>query len=212
MNKIVFFTDGGCFKNPGFGSYSFVGVSGKKVFERSVYVDEETTNNRMEMEAIVDALKFALKNGYEEVHIYSDSEYCVNGITKWIHTWLKKAKKMANMDLWNQMYAFCCAMNNVTFHAVRGHSGVYGNEMADKLCSRSIARHIGSSLDRELRNGEDFSCRPVFSAGFFQWKRGLKVESKRLVQVVQPKDPVIVECQEKGLAKKWLEERGQNLK
>jgi ribonuclease HI len=98
----------------------------------------ETTNNRMEMTAILSALR-KLPDG-SSVKIYSDSTYCVTGLNQWRHGWKKKGwvkagKPILNADLWKELDKETYRVN-ATFVWVRGHNGTRGNEMADLLANK----------------------------------------------------------------------------
>lgn len=172
----VVFTDGGCESNPGRGSFGYVVIENKQtVYEHSTFFESETTNNRMELMGVIEALKFVVKNNHNSVHVLSDSEYVVKGITLWIGKWLKKGMKLSkkrdvmNKDLWMELYALCGLCKKLTFHLVKGHSGVYGNELVDSLCNEAIEAKTGSFLKRKLKSGESFFTRPRASFGFVSW-------------------------------------------
>jgi ribonuclease HI len=100
-----------------------------------------TTNNRMELTAVIEALA-ALKRGCR-VAIYTDSEYVRNGITSWIHNWKSRGwrtadrKPVKNIELWQRLDALA-AQHEVQWHWVRGHNGDPGNERADQLANRGV--------------------------------------------------------------------------
>ena len=145
------YTDGACSKNPGPGGYAFIVVKdGEKPL--SVYGGKEnTTNNNMELTAIVKALKFVVggKKKRIDVTIYSDSAYCVNSIVNgYIYFWelndwkTKSNTSVKNVELW-QEYLKIVRENKllkVNFVKVKGHSGDKYNEMVDKIAKRAIGQ------------------------------------------------------------------------
>ena len=138
--KVVLFTDGGCSGNPGPGGWAFVlkhPASGKEM-ERSGS-EKETTNNRMEMMAVIQGLS-ALKQS-SQVQLCSDSVYVGKGLLEWMPKWKangwkrregKTLKPVINEDLWKQLDALL-SKHKVTFQHVRGHSGHPENERCDQL-------------------------------------------------------------------------------
>jgi ribonuclease HI len=134
------FTDGACRGNPGPGGWGAVlRFNGR---ERELYGGErETTNNRMELMAAIQALE-ALKRRCK-VRITTDSTYVQKGITEWLANWKKKNWKTAsrkpvkNVDLWKRLDAIV-SQHEVEWHWVRGHSGHPENERADQLANRAI--------------------------------------------------------------------------
>ena len=129
---IIMYTDGACSGNPGPGGYGIVLISGKFRKELSMGF-RKTTNNRMELLAVIVGLE-NLKKVNSVVTIYSDSSYVVNAINKkWLFTWEKNNyKKRLNPDLWRrflEVYRKHC----VTFVWVRGHDGNIENERCDSL-------------------------------------------------------------------------------
>ena len=136
-NKAVkIYTDGACSGNPGKGGWGSILIYGDVVKELSGGEDN-TTNNRMELKAVIEALK-ALKSPCD-VEIYSDSAYVVNAFTqKWIDNWIKNnwktadKKSVKNVDLWQELLVLI-KTHNVTFKKVKGHSDNELNERCDKL-------------------------------------------------------------------------------
>lgn len=128
---MIIYTDGGCDPNPGRGGYGVVLIHGNYRKELSGGF-RLTTNNRMELTAVIEALK-ALKESCR-VKLYSDSEYVVNAINKgWVHNWIKKRwKKVKNPDLWQQLVELT-GKHQVQFIWVKGHAGIPGNERCDQL-------------------------------------------------------------------------------
>ncbi len=138
---VEIFTDGACSGNPGPGGWGAILRFG--AVEKELYGGEaDTTNNRMELMAAIQALE-ALKRPVT-VRLYTDSEYVKNGITKWIHGWKAKGWKTAdnkpvkNTDLWQRLEA-ARKPHSVEFHWVRGHDGHPENERADALARRGVA-------------------------------------------------------------------------
>ena len=134
-DPVRIFTDGACSGNPGPGGWG--AVLKWKDHEKELFGGEtETTNNRMEMMAAIQALEH-LKRG-TAVEITTDSTYLRDGITKWIHGWKKNGwktaakKEVKNRDLWQRLEA-AIEGHRVTWHWVRGHMGHAENEQADAL-------------------------------------------------------------------------------
>lgn len=140
MNDIVMYTDGACSGNPGPGGWGAVLMSGKH--RKELYGGErDTTNNRMEMMAVIRGIE-ALKRGCS-VDIYTDSTYVMKGITEWLDGWKKRGWRTAskqpvkNVDLWQRLEK-ALDRHEVNWHWVRGHTGVPENERADELARRGI--------------------------------------------------------------------------
>jgi ribonuclease HI len=134
------YTDGACKGNPGPGGWGALLVSGPH--ERELFGGErQTTNNRMELTAVIRALE-ALKRR-SRVELYTDSEYVKNGITEWLPAWKRRGWKTAdrkpvkNVDLWQALEA-AAARHEVHWHWVRGHAGHAENERADALANRGV--------------------------------------------------------------------------
>ena len=143
MEKIVIYTDGACSGNPGPGGWAAILISGD--FKKEISGgDKNTTNNIMELTAILEGLK-ALK--YEcEVEIYSDSAYSVNAFNQgWIYNWVKKGWKTAdgspvkNKEIWMELYDLT-KKHRVRFIKVKGHSDDELNNRCDELAREEIAK------------------------------------------------------------------------
>jgi|TARA_B100001094_G_scaffold61061_1_gene56681 ribonuclease HI len=136
--SIKVYTDGACKGNPGLGGWGvYIQINGS---EKDLYGGSpETTNNQMEMQAALEALKY-LKDQNTVIELYTDSNYLRQGITEWIHkwkvnNWRTAAKKpVANRELWIQISELNEKMN-VEWHWVKGHAGDPGNERADYLAN-----------------------------------------------------------------------------
>ncbi len=131
--EVVIFTDGGCHPNPGNGAWAFVCAS---PYEESCGYEANTTNNQMEMKAVINAIKFGVSlNGITKIKIFSDSQYVVKGFNEWMHGWAargwtKKEGSIMNLDLWKRLYVL---KDKVTLIWVRGHNGNRLNEKCDQL-------------------------------------------------------------------------------
>ena len=139
-SKVEIFTDGACRGNPGPGGWGALLRSGAT--ERPLYGGEaDTTNNRMELTAAIEALR-ALKRPCKVV-LTTDSQYVRKGITEWLPNWKKRNWKTAskapvkNADLWRALDEMA-AKHEIEWHWVKGHSGHRENELADALANRGI--------------------------------------------------------------------------
>ena len=136
--SIKVYTDGACRGNPGPGGWGvYIQLNDE---EKDLYGgNPETTNNQMEMQAALEALKY-LEDKNEVIELYTDSNYLRQGITEWIHkwklnNWRTAAKKpVANRDLWIEISDLNEKMN-VLWNWVKGHAGDPGNERADQLAN-----------------------------------------------------------------------------
>jgi len=137
---VELFTDGACSGNPGVGGYCAI-LRHKDKEKRVVGSEPLTTNNRMELMAVIMGLE-ALKKP-SKVKIYTDSEYVVKGITKWIPNWLKnnwknsQKKEVINRDLWERLLKATEA-HEIEWNWIRGHQGHKENELCDELAVKAI--------------------------------------------------------------------------
>jgi len=143
---VEIFTDGACSGNPGPGGWGAVLRWG--AVEKELWGGEpQTTNNRMELTAAIQALE-SLKRPVDVV-LTTDSEYVKNGITKWIHGWKRNGwrtadkKPVKNDDLWKRLDA-AQAIHRMEFRWVKGHAGHAENERADELARRGVAAARGA--------------------------------------------------------------------
>ena len=140
MKQVEVFTDGACKGNPGPGGWGALLRMGTAEKELSGG-EPETTNNRMEMTAVIRAL--AALNQPCAVTLCTDSKYVIDGITKWVFGWQKKgwvnSKKepVANEDLWREML-IVIKPHTIDWQWVRGHNGNPGNERADELANQGV--------------------------------------------------------------------------
>jgi len=139
-DEIEIYADGACRGNPGPGGWGVLLRTGTR--ERTLHGGEPaTTNNRMELTAVIRALESLTQHC--RVQLYTDSQYVQKGITQWIHDWKRRGWRTAgkqpvkNVDLWQQLEALASA-HEVSWHWVKGHAGHDGNERADALANRGI--------------------------------------------------------------------------
>ncbi|HZN23103.1 MAG TPA: ribonuclease HI [Burkholderiales bacterium] len=135
------YTDGACKGNPGVGGWGALLRSGER--SREIYGGEaSTTNNRMELMAVIRALE-ALKKPCR-VRVHTDSQYVQLGISKWIHSWKKNGwrtadkKPVKNAELWQELDRLA-ACHQIEWLWVKGHAGHHGNERADELANLGVA-------------------------------------------------------------------------
>ena len=146
MNHIEIYTDGACKGNPGPGGWGVLLKSGGT--EKELFGGElGTTNNRMELTAVIQALQ-ALKRPCQ-VTLHADSQYVLKGITEWLVGWKAKGWKTAakqpvkNVDLWQQLDAVVSTSGHkIDWRWVRGHNGDPGNERADALANRGVEQAL----------------------------------------------------------------------
>ena len=139
--QVQIFTDGACRGNPGPGGWGAVLRFGDK--EKMLYGGEaSTTNNRMELTAVIKALE-CLKGNKWPIEITTDSKYVLQGITEWIEGWKRRGwrsaskKPVLNVDLWQRLDELVKPFD-INWHWVKGHSGHAENELADQLANRGI--------------------------------------------------------------------------
>ena len=143
-DTITIYTDGACKGNPGPGGWgAWLSIGGH---EKELWGGEtQSTNNRMELTAVIEALS-AIKR-HSSVVIHTDSEYVRQGITAWIHNWKKRGWKTAqgkpvkNIDLWQRLDALAAA-HTIQWLWVKGHAGDPSNERADALANRGVEEHL----------------------------------------------------------------------
>ena len=138
--KIKIYTDGACSGNPGKGGWG--ALIKEKDNEKKLSGSElNTTNNRMELTAVIKALEHY--DEAREIEVFTDSKYVMQGITEWIKNWknnhwkTSQKKDVKNKDLW-VLLDTVSAKHDVKWSWVKGHAGDYGNEIADKLATQAI--------------------------------------------------------------------------
>ena len=143
MNQVVIYTDGACKGNPGPGGWGVLLVSADGTEKELFGGERETTNNRMEMMAVIEGLSILKRPCAVTLHL--DSQYVLKGITEWISGWKAKGWKTAakqpvkNVDLWQRLDALVAtAGHTIDWRWVKGHAGDPGNERADGLANRGV--------------------------------------------------------------------------
>ena len=143
MNKIVIYTDGACKGNPGPGGWGALLRAADGAEKELCGGEPETTNNRMEMMAVIEALS-ALKRPCQVI-LFVDSQYVLKGMTEWLHGWKAKGWRTAakqpvkNVDLWQRLDALVHqSEHRIEWQWVKGHAGDPGNERADALANRGV--------------------------------------------------------------------------
>ena len=142
QDKIIIYTDGACSGNPGKGGWGAI-LMFKENQKKICGGNKETTNNRMEIQAVIEALKVIKKPS--EIIINTDSKYVMDGITKWIIGWKKNGwrtadrKAVKNSELWQELDIEVCK-HSIEWRWVKGHSGDKYNDIADELARSGIEK------------------------------------------------------------------------
>lgn len=145
MDNIIIYTDGGCRGNPGLGAWAAILISEKHNLRLEIGESEnDTTNNKMEMKAVIKALE-RLKNSHN-IKVYSDSAYLINGMNEWIYSWQKNnwiksdKKPVENKEYWIKLIKLS-KKHNIEFIKVKGHSDNKENNRADKIVNILMDEH-----------------------------------------------------------------------
>ena len=148
IKKIEMYTDGSSIGNPGPGGWGVVIITkDSKNIELGGY-NKDTTNNKMELMAVIESLKYINKNHKtDNVSIFADSNYVLSGVTSWIHNWEKNGwrtankKEVLNKDLWQELIALVREFKStLSWQKVKGHSGHVHNERADEIATTYAAK------------------------------------------------------------------------
>ena len=143
MIRVEIFTDGACSGNPGHGGWGAL-LRCRGVEKELSGGEKETTNNRMELAAVISALA-ALKTSCD-ISLYTDSKYVMDGITRWLPNWKKNGWKtvqgtsVLNRDLWTAIDGFM-ERHRILFQRVKGHVGTRYNELCDRLAKEEAKDH-----------------------------------------------------------------------
>ena len=149
MASLKIYTDGGCSGNPGPGGWAYIIVletfQGDKILGQKLGAEQNTTNNRMELSAVIAALRAlkALEGVPRTVAVYTDSQYVQKGITEWIRNWKRNSwrtsdkKPVKNQDLWMDLDTLAEEFSLI-WEWVPGHAGVAYNEQCDRMTQEAI--------------------------------------------------------------------------
>ncbi len=147
---VILFTDGACSGNPGPGGWAAILRNPEtRKAKRLSGGEPDTTNNRMEMTAVIEGLRSLKSDRRWRVHLISDSEYVIKGLTLWIEGWIannwRRGKKagappVKNADLWQTLHALVSGFD-MTYEHVRGHTGHPENEECDRLAVEAIGAY-----------------------------------------------------------------------
>lgn len=145
MDNIIIYTDGGCRGNPGLGAWASILISEKHSLRLEIGESENnTTNNKMEMKAVIKALERLKKS--HNIKVYSDSAYLVNGMNEWIYSWQKNnwiksdKKPVENKEYWIKLIELS-KKHNIEFIKVKGHSDNKENNRADEIVNILMDKH-----------------------------------------------------------------------
>lgn len=154
MKTVEIYTDGSSLGNPGRGGWGVVITSGDKVIGELGGYEKDTTNNRMELMAVIETLKYIIKKySNDKVIIHADSTYVLGGVTTWIHNWEKNGwrtankKPVLNKDLWQELIALVRDFKGeLSWQKVKGHDGHIHNERADVIATECSSLQRNHSL------------------------------------------------------------------
>jgi ribonuclease HI len=150
MNRIMFhiYTDGGCRPNPGRGAWALAVVDPADLSQTPVFeqggVEDQTTNNRMELCAMRAALQYCSQHPDQSFVIFTDSRYVQQGLLNWVLGWIKGNWKSAagtpvlNQDLWKELHGLHVSIRNVTIDWTKGHADDTWNNYVDERCTDLI--------------------------------------------------------------------------
>ncbi len=146
MGDSIIFCDGACLGNPGPGGWASIIALKDRVIELGGAADN-TTNNRMELTAVIEALKFLKKQSFESIVLCCDSKYVLEGAKQWIHGWNRNGWKTSqgdevkNKDLWQELHELERTLGKkIEWKHVRGHVGIPGNERVDLIANSYASR------------------------------------------------------------------------
>lgn len=146
--EVTLYTDGACKGNPGpggWGAWLIAGAHQKELCGGQ----RNTTNNQMEMTAVIEALA-TLKRSCK-ITLYTDSEYVLKGMTEWMPGWIKRGwrtsagQPVKNVELWQRLAALT-ALHEIDWHWVKGHAGHEGNERADALANKGVEMALSGKV------------------------------------------------------------------
>ena len=141
--EIIIYTDGSCEPNPGPGGWGAILLTGGKQEIQLSGGEKQTTNNRMELTAAIEALKAVAKPS--KIQLFTDSQYLQKGITEWLPNWIKKnwrgsSGKVANQDLWKELVKLK-DKHDIQWRWTKAHVGTLYNEKADKLARQAMQKY-----------------------------------------------------------------------
>ncbi len=170
QDTLSFYTDGSSRGNPGPGGWGCIAVIGHERVIELGGKDSHTTNNKMELQAVIEAMKVSVKKDvgrFKKIHVYSDSKYVLQGITEWIKNWKKNnwrtaaKKEVLNQELWQELDALVETVSqagkHITWTYVKGHSSNKYNERADVLatyCADAKAGEVSHKGTKVFYDGE----------------------------------------------------------
>ncbi len=145
-NPLAIYTDGGCSGNPGPGAWAYVVIEGADLLTQAYGSEALTTNNRMELMAVIKALEAVMNDGVRDrrIIVHTDSQYVQKGISAWILKWKANGwrtstkEPVKNQDLWRRLDENANALS-VEWRWVKGHAGDEYNELCDRLTQKGIA-------------------------------------------------------------------------
>ncbi len=146
-DRIDIFTDGGCSGNPGPGGWAYVLIRNGEMLTYASGSSAQTTNNIMELSAVINALESAILMEFDNINIYTDSQYVKNGITTWVFSWKKNGWKTSskdpvkNRELWENLDNLNGRIK-VNWCWVKGHAGIKYNEMCDSLVRKEMQKYL----------------------------------------------------------------------